>query len=245
MLLQIKGLIKKFGNLIAISDLDFAVTKGELASVIGPNGAGKTTLFDVISGRLKTDGGQILFKNKDLLGLHPHEISHLGLARSFQITNIFPGLSVFENVRLAVQSRATKATSLIAQSFGMSEVNQRTEEILSRINLLEYCDHLASQLSHGDQRHLEIGMTLATEPEMLMLDEPTSGMSPAETVQTMNLIAEISEYLTVLLIEHDMDVVMNMSQRIMVMNFGQKIAEGTPDEIARDPHVRKVYLGEL
>jgi branched-chain amino acid transport system ATP-binding protein len=245
MLLQIKGLIKRFGSLIAISDLDFEMTKGELTSVIGPNGAGKTTLFNVITGQLKADDGTILFKDVDLLGLHPHQISHLGIARSFQITNIFQGLSVFENVRLAVQSRTREATSLMARSTDMPEVNQKTEEILNRINLHDYRNHLANQLSHGDQRHLEIGMTLATEPELLMLDEPTSGMSPAETVETMKLIAEISQYLTVLLIEHDMDVVMGMSQRVAVMNFGRKIAEGTPDDIAGNPQVREVYLGDL
>jgi branched-chain amino acid transport system ATP-binding protein len=245
MLLEIKSLSKSFGGLQVINDLDFSVPEGQLTSIIGPNGAGKTTLFNVISGRFPPSSGRVFFQGRDISGHKSHVISQMGLVRSFQITNVFASLTVHENVRLACQSRLTRRTSLIKPSANLQGLKAKTEEILERIGLLRYQDTIAGELSHGDQRHLEIAMTLATNPKLLLLDEPTSGMSPAETVETMNLIKEISSILTILLIEHDMNLVMNMSTKIVVLDYGTKISEGTPEEIEKDPEVRRVYLGEL
>jgi len=165
------------------------------------------------------------------------------LARSFQITNIFKRLTVSENILLAVQTKSPKRLSLFSRAKGLSEVSEKTSGILERIGLRKWADVPAGQLSHGDQRHLEIGMTLATGPELLMLDEPTSGMSPAEASATMDLIKDLSRDFTILLIEHNMDLVMSISDRIVVLNFGRKIAEGSPEEVAENPEVRRVYLG--
>jgi len=243
MLLETRKLSKNFGGLQVLNNLDISLPEGQLTSIIGPNGAGKTTLFNVISGRFPPSSGQVFFTGKDISGLKPHGISQMGLVRSFQITNVFTFLTVHENVRLACQSRLAQKVSLVkpAASFGLEE---RTRDILARIGLLPRQDKLAGELSHGDQRHLEIGMTLATNPKLLLLDEPTSGMSPAETVETMDLIQEISKSVTLLLIEHDMNLVMNISKKIIVLDYGEKIAEGSPEEIETNPEVRRVYLGE-
>ncbi len=167
-----------------------------------------------------------------------------GLARSFQITNIFKNLTVWENLALAAQTRSSKRLNLFARWDRLQEIQNRTRSVLNRIGLENLQDLPAGQLSHGDQRHLEIGMTLATQPELLLLDEPTSGMSPKEALQTMELIQDLSQDATVLLIEHNMDIVMSISHHIVVLDYGRKIAEGTPEEIAENPEVRRVYLGE-
>ena len=243
MLFETKNLSKNFGGLQVLNRLDLSLPEGQLTCIIGPNGAGKTTLFNVISGRYSPSSGQVFFKGKDISGLKPHVISQMGLIRSFQITNVFTFLTVRENVRLACQSRLQQKVSLIkpAASFGLEK---KTGDILERIGLLPHGDKLAGELSHGDQRHLEIAMALATNPKLLLLDEPTSGMSPAETMETMDLIREISQTVTLLLIEHDMNLVMNISQKIIVLDYGNKIAEGTPEEIEKNSEVRRVYLGE-
>jgi branched-chain amino acid transport system ATP-binding protein len=197
----------------------------------------------VISGRFPASTGTILYKKRDITRMPPHEITLAGLARSFQVTNIYQKLTVGENVSLAVQTRNKKRMSLFTRFQEMGDVQQRTMEILERIGLRKWSDVPAGQLSHGDQRHLEIGMTLATGPELLLLDEPTSGMSPGEAAQTMDLIKDLSRDFTIVLIEHNMDIVMNISDRIAVLNFGRKIAEGSPEEVADNPEVRRVYLG--
>jgi branched-chain amino acid transport system ATP-binding protein len=245
MLLEIKNLSKNFGGLQVIHDLEFSVPEGQLTSIIGPNGAGKTTLFNVITGRFPPSSGSIFFEGREISGLKPHVISQMGLVRSFQITNVFASLTVRENVRLACQSRRMEKASLLKSAAKLGGVKQKTDEVLKRIGLLRYQDTFAGEMSHGDQRHLEIAMTLATDPQLLLLDEPTSGMSPGETVETMDLIKEISKSVTILLIEHDMNLVMNMSKRIIVLDYGMKISEGTPEEIEKDPETRRVYLGEL
>lgn len=245
MLLETKNLFKNFSGLQVIHDLSFGVSEEQLTSIIGPNGAGKTTLFNVISGRFPPSSGRIFFEGRDISGLKPHVISQMGLVRSFQITNVFASLTVRENVRLACQSRLREKVSLLKSSTSLRRMKEKTEEILERVGLLRYQDTVAGELSHGDQRHLEIAMTLATDPKLLLLDEPTSGMSPAETVETMNLIKEISKSVTLLLIEHDMNLVMNISENIIVLDYGKKISEGPPEEIEKDPEVRRVYLGEL
>ena len=242
-LLELRGVGKSFGALEVLSQIDLDVEAGKITSVIGPNGAGKTTLFNVISGRFPASSGTILFKERDLSRMKEHEITLAGLARSFQITNIFQKLTVWENIFLAVQTRSPKRMSLFTPFQKMANVKNRTGEILKRVGLDSWKDHPAGQLSHGDQRHLEIGMTLATGPELLLLDEPTSGMSPAEASQTMDLIKDLSTDVTIFLIEHNMDIVMNISDHIFVLNFGRKIAEGSPEKVADDPEVCRVYLG--
>lgn len=244
-LLRLSGLRKAFGSLQVIEDLDLEIPAGRITSVIGPNGAGKTTLFNLITGRLPLDAGRIVFKDRSIAGLSPDAISRLGLARSFQITNVFPALTVLENVRLAAQARLPDALSPWRPAGRLAQATVRAEAALDQVGLAGLRHRAAQTLSHGDQRHLEIAMTLATGPELLLLDEPTSGMSAVETARTMTLIRKIAQRITVLIIEHDMDLVMGLSQRVAVMAFGRKIAEGTPEEVARDPEVRRVYLGDL
>jgi branched-chain amino acid transport system ATP-binding protein len=244
-LLQTEGLTKSFGKMVAVNRMNLKVRKGELKSIIGPNGAGKTTLFNLITGKLPPTEGTVRFKEEEITGLAPHVITQLGLARSFQLTNIFPNLTVFENVRIAVQAKDKRRFSHLSWAADLEEINRRTEEILERIGLLEYKDYIAKNLSYGDQRHLEIGIALATEPDLLLLDEPTSGMSPLETQETIQLIEQLSKDLTILIIEHNMDVVMKVSDSILVMHYGEKIAEGTPKEVAANPHVQEAYLGGL
>jgi len=247
MLLETEGLTKSFGKMVAVNRLDLQVKEGELKAIIGPNGAGKTTLFNLITGKLAPDEGVVRFKGEDITGLTPHAISQKGLARSFQLTNIFPNLTVFENVRIAVQARDKRRSSFFIGAASLRETNRKTEELLEWIGLSEYRDYLAKNLSYGDQRHLEIGLALATSPKLLLLDEPTSGMSPFETQKTIQLIKRLSEELklTVLLIEHHMDVVMALAHYILVMHYGEKIAEGTPQEVAADRKVQEAYLGGL
>jgi branched-chain amino acid transport system ATP-binding protein len=243
MLLETKNLSNNFGALQVLNRVNFSLPEGQLTSIIGPNGAGKTTLFNVISGRFPPSSGQIIFKGKDISSLKPHTISQMGLARSFQINNAFNLLTVHENVRLACQSRLKHKVSLLKPAASLVP-EEKTRAILEQIGLLPHQDKLAGILSHGDQRHLEIAIALATNPKLLLLDEPTSGMSPGETVKMIEVIQQISKMVTILLIEHDMSLVMNISQRIIVLDYGNKIAEGTPEEIEKDPEVKRVYLGE-
>ena len=242
-ILELRRVGKSFGALEVLSEIDLDIEEGKITSVIGPNGAGKTTLFNVVSGLFPASTGTILYKKRDITRMRPYEITLAGLARSFQITNIYQKLTVGENIFLAVQTRSKKRTSLFTRFQNLADVHHRTMEILERLGLHQWSEMPAGQLSHGDQRHLEIGMTLATGPELLLLDEPTSGMSPAEASATMDLIKDLSRNFTILLIEHNMDLVMNISDRIVVLNFGRKIAEGSPEEVADNPEVRRVYLG--
>jgi branched-chain amino acid transport system ATP-binding protein len=244
-ILKLRGVGKNFGALEVLSQVDLEIEEGKITSVIGPNGAGKTTLFNVISGRFPASSGTILFKERDISRMKDYEITLAGLARSFQITNIFQRLTVWENIFLAVQTRSPKRMSFFTRFKKLDSVKSRTTDILKRVGLDQWKDEPAGQLSHGDQRHLEIGMTLATGPELLLLDEPTSGMSPAESSQTMDLIKDLSRDVTIFLIEHNMDIVMNISDHIFVLNFGRKIAEGSPEEVADNPEVCRVYLGGI
>ncbi|HED03488.1 MAG TPA: ABC transporter ATP-binding protein [Candidatus Fraserbacteria bacterium] len=244
-ILQVRKLTRSFGRLLAVNNLGFELKSGELKAVIGPNGAGKTTLFNLITGKLSPTSGDIRFQGGSIAGLAPHAIAQRGLARSFQLLNLFPNLSVFENVRVAVQARHRLRSSLFTAADGLKGVQGKTEELLERIGLSSYADHQSSQLSYGDQRSLEIGLALATEPKLLLLDEPTSGMSPLETQQTTQLIGRISKGLAVLLIEHHIEVVMALADTILVMHHGEKIAEGTPQQVSSDSKVQEAYLGGL
>jgi branched-chain amino acid transport system ATP-binding protein len=243
-LLNLQGINKSFGALKVLSDIDLTVSEGQIMSVIGPNGAGKTTLFNVITGYLPPDSGKVEFENRNITGLKPFRITQAGLARSFQITNIFARLTVWENIALAAQTVSKKRTSFLSRATSQGTINQKIEKILDEVGLSAWTGQPAGTLSHGDQRHLEIGMTLATSPRLLMLDEPTSGMSPAESASTMDLIKNLKKQVTIMVIEHDMDLVMNLSDHIAVLDFGQKIAEGSPQAIAQNAEVRRVYLGE-
>ena len=243
-LLAVERVSKYFGALAALVNVSFSVRRGEVFSVIGPNGAGKSTLFNVISGLHAPSSGQITFKNEDITALEPAAINRRGLAKTFQITTVFPGISVYDNVRVAAQSRAP-VSGLIRSLWRRPDVDASVMELLGTFGLERRRDELARNLSHGEQRYLEICLALATEPTLLLLDEPTAGMTPGETKDATALIRRIAQQrgLTVLLIEHDMSVVMGISDRIAVLHFGQSIAEGPPEAIRNDPQVIDAYLG--
>jgi branched-chain amino acid transport system ATP-binding protein len=242
--LEVDDVTKSFGALVALSRVSIAVRAGEIFSVIGPNGAGKSTLFNVVSGLHVPTTGRVRFQGRDIGGLAPEAINRLGIAKTFQITNIFPEISVFENVRVAAQSRARESGRL-ASLWRLPDVDAAVTELLHAFGLGARRDELAENLSHGEQRYLEICLALATEPTLLLLDEPTAGMTPGETREATALIRQVASArgLTVLLIEHDMSVVMGISDRIAVLHFGEKIAEGPPDAIRNDPAVVEAYLG--
>lgn len=241
-ILRTENLTKNFGGLTAVNRVNFVLEEGRLQSIIGPNGAGKSTFFKMISGEHVPSSGKIWFRGEDITGLPQHEISHKGIATSYQITNIFPKLTTFENVRIAVQSRKT-TFNFWTRVDRHDDLNGKALRILETVGLLEKKDILACNLPHGDQRHLEIAIALATDPVLLLLDEPTAGLNPAETVETMELIKKISKGLSVILVEHKMKVIMNISEIITVLHDGQVIAVGTPEEIQENETVRRVYLG--
>jgi branched-chain amino acid transport system ATP-binding protein len=245
MLLKVNDITKSFGNLPVLRNLTFDVREGEFKAVIGPNGAGKTTLFNVISGRFAPDKGTIEFQGKNVTGAKAHVRCRMGLARSFQINNFFAGLSVLDNIQLAVQSRLKNATSIWRNSVDSGLVGEKTLEIVESVGLSHVRDELSQNLSYGDQRKLEIALAMGTQPSLLMLDEPTSGMSRFESRSMIDLVRELSKKVTIVLIEHDIDFVMSVSDSITVIHYGRKIAEGTPDEIAKNAEVQDVYLGGL
>jgi branched-chain amino acid transport system ATP-binding protein len=241
-ILRTTNLTKNFGGLAAVQDVTFVVEEGDLQSIIGPNGAGKSTFFKLITGEIEPTKGQIVFFNKDITGLPQTVISHLGIAVAYQITNIFPMLTVFENVRVAVQSRKT-TFNLWSKAVSHKDFIEPTLGILEQVDLLDFRDEIAANLSHGHQKRLEIGIALATRPKLLLLDEPTAGLSPTETRQTIELIKKISQKLTIILVEHKMKVVMEVSDKITVLHYGKLLAQGTPDEIRNNEEVKRVYLG--
>jgi branched-chain amino acid transport system ATP-binding protein len=244
-LLTTKQLSKRFGSLQAVYDVDLEINEGRVYSIIGPNGAGKTTLFNLISGHLEPSGGDVRFKDRRISGLKPHQISHLGIGRSFQLNNLFPALSVFENVRLAVQSRHSSRFDLFRHVRRYRSIDRGAEGIVEKIGLSPSSDKEAQFLSHGDKRLLEIGIALATHPVLLLMDEPTSGMAPEETIRMIDFIKKLAEELTIILIEHKMNVVMTISDRVIVMHQGMVIARGNPAEVQAAPEVKRAYLGGM
>ncbi len=243
-LLEVRGLAKGFGGLRAVDKVDLDVEPGERRAIIGPNGAGKTTLFNLITGYLPPDAGSVTFDGADVTGHPTYAIAKAGIGRAFQITSIFPGLTVFRNVqlgRLAQQGETARPFGSVEDRYASSVM-----EILGDCGLGALAGERAGNLSHGDQRALELAISLAMEPKLLLLDEPTAGMAPEETARTMRLVRRIADErkLTVLFCEHDMDVVFGTADRILVMNLGRPLAEGTPEEIRAHPDVQKVYLGE-
>jgi branched-chain amino acid transport system ATP-binding protein len=242
-LLETKALTKSFGGLTAVDHVDFQVAQGELRAVIGPNGAGKTTFFNLIAGRLSPTQGEIWFKGENITHTPPYLITKKGIGRSYQITNIFPKLTVFENVRLAAQAMEVTFNFWKDVKF-LNRVNQKVMGILEKLKLIEQKDIRAANLPHGLQRHLEIGIALASEPQLLLLDEPTAGMTQEETQRMMELIEEVSKGLTIVLVEHDMKFVMTVSKKITVLHEGKVLAEGGPEEIRNNEEVQRVYLGK-
>ena len=240
-LLQTEGLTVRFGGLTALNQVDFAVGRDEIRAIIGPNGAGKSTFFNCLTGVLRPTSGRILFNGEDITGFSPNRISQKGIARSYQITNILPNATTLENVRIAAQSRR-HGWSMLAHHRAYRDLIEKAEAVLHSVGLRSKADELAANLSHGEQRNLEIGIALATEPQLLCLDEPTAGMSAAETHETMALVRRIAKDLAILIVEHDMQVVMELAHRITVLHYGRVLAEGTPAEIQQNPRVQEVYL---
>jgi branched-chain amino acid transport system ATP-binding protein len=231
----------RFGGLTALNNVSVAVPRGQIRAVIGPNGAGKSTFFNCLTGVIRPTAGRIVFDDEEITGLPPYSISRKGLARSYQITNILPGATVLENVRIAAQSRRHN-WAMLRHHGAYTDVLDRAHRVLASVGLDGKSDELAANLSHGEQRTLEIAIALATEPKLLCLDEPTAGMSVAETHHTVELIRQIAANLTILIVEHDMEVVMGLASAITVLHYGEVLAEGAPAEIQANARVQEVYL---
>jgi branched-chain amino acid transport system ATP-binding protein len=246
-ILETRNLTKEFGALAAVSSVNIQVRANTLHSIIGPNGAGKTTLFNLVSGNIPPTSGRVIFRGRDITNLPVHRTAHLGIGRSFQITNIFPNLTVLENVRLACQALGHDNFKLLRHYTAFRRYEERAWQVIQQVGLAERALHLARTLPHGDQRKLELGMILAPNPEVLLLDEPTAGMAAEQVPELMDLIQEIrlAGKKTVMLVEHNMNVVMSVSDIITVMHLGEVLAEGTPAEIAANQVVQNAYLGGL
>jgi branched-chain amino acid transport system ATP-binding protein len=242
-ILEIRDLHKDFSGLKVLFGINLAIERGDRHAIIGPNGAGKSTIFNMITGKYSPSRGKIFFKGQDITGLPPHKISGLGLARSFQITNIFRNMTVFENIRNAVLSKKRIHYHILSPLSKVNGITEETERILSLIGLFERKDEIAGQLAHGHQRALEIGLTLAMDPELILLDEPTAGMSRSETLEAVELIERVTRGKTLIIVEHDMEVVFSIAKQISVIYFGKVLASGSPEKIRNDPQVKKVYLG--
>jgi branched-chain amino acid transport system ATP-binding protein len=241
LLLKTERLSVRFDGLAALSEVNFELARDEVRAVIGPNGAGKSTFFNCLTGVLRPSSGRIIFNGEDITGLRSNLVSQRGIARSYQITNILPNATTLENVRIAAQSRR-HAWNMVSHHGAFADTNEKAEAALAAVGLLGKAKELAANLAHGEQRNLEIGIALATEPQLLCLDEPTAGMSAAETNETKELIRRIAKNLTILIVEHDMEVVMELCHRITVLHYGRILAEGTPTEIQQNPKVLEVYL---
>ncbi len=243
--LETKGIYKDFSGLKILFDVNLQVKEGERHAVIGPNGAGKTTLFNVITGTYKPSAGQVFFKGKDISGYKPHQLTRLGMGRSFQITSTFTNLTAFQNIRLAILSKRGIRFNLFRWVDSLKDVTKETEEMLARINLINERDVPASALSYGKARALEISMALATDPELVLLDEFAAGMSRDETHNAVELIRKLTVGKTVVIIEHDMDVVFSLADRITVLHYGRILATGAPNDIRQNQAVKDAYLGDL
>jgi branched-chain amino acid transport system ATP-binding protein len=242
-LLSARKLTKRFGGTVAVDGVDLDVRTGTLHAIIGPNGAGKTTLFNLLTGDMDPTSGSIALEERDITKLDVRERSHLGIGRSFQRTNVFRNLSAFENVRVAAQSRGNSNFALWMPALGLKDVSERARETLGELGLTELADRNAGELAGGDQRLLEIAIALATEPRLLLLDEPSQGLSGEDARKLLARIRALAARYTIVLIEHNMQLVMELSDEITVMNFGTVLARGTPDAIRADPNVRAAYLG--
>lgn len=242
-LLAVDNVGMKFGGFIALQGVTTEFRPGRVTSIIGPNGAGKSTFFNVLSGVLTPSTGSVRFKGDDLKGTRQHEFVHRGIARSYQITNIFPDLSVHENVRVAAQAGRSRY-NIWTNRKKFDELDARADKALESVGLIAKRDETAKFLAHGQQRALEIAIALISDPELLLLDEPTAGMGPEETKEMVALLEKLAAERTILLVEHKMKMILGLSDRILVLHHGQLIADGTPHEIQTDPEVRRVYLGQ-
>ena len=244
MILEAEKLIKAFGGLRAVDGVSLEIEEKELSAIIGTNGAGKTTLFNLLTGGSKCDSGRVIFNGEDITTLHPYEICQKGIGRSFQVTNIFPRLNTFENIQVAVLSAQGMSKKLFSPSRKMAQ--EETSEILESVGLSDQKDVLGSLLAHGDRRRLDIGIALAIHPELLLLDEPTAGMSPKESLEITELIQKLARErgLPLVFIEHDMNIVFSISEKVRVMHQGRIIFEGKPEEVKANDEVQEIYLGE-
>jgi len=245
-LLETKSLSKSFGALAAVKDVSLAIEAGSLHSIIGPNGAGKTTLFNLLTGTFPPSAGKIFLEGREITGTPAHRIAHLGLARSYQRTSVFPAFSLLENAWVAAFATARSWNGLLfRKATRYPEASERARAALADVGLSDKADHPAREISHGEQRQLELAIALAAAPRVLLLDEPAAGLSPEETRRMVALVESLKGRYTIVLIEHKMDIIMRVSDRVSVMHFGSLIAEGTPQEIQRDAGVRRAYLGGI
>jgi branched-chain amino acid transport system ATP-binding protein len=244
-ILKTKNLTKRFGGLVAVNQVDLAIEESKLTSIIGPNGAGKTTFFNLLSGLMHPDEGRIYFEAIDITGYPSHRITKRGIARSFQLLSLFNELTLFENIRMAVQAEKGHGLKMLSSVRSLGDVNDRTWEIVQAIGLEGKENVTAKNLSYGDRRILDIGISLASHPKLLLLDEPTSGLASRETGKMAEFIQSLAGNLTLVLIEHDMNIVLSISDHIAVLHQGQLIAEGTPAEIQQNEEVQEAYLGGL
>jgi branched-chain amino acid transport system ATP-binding protein len=242
-ILVAEGVGKKFGGFVALKDVSVSFARDKLSAIIGPNGAGKSTFFNVISGAFPASSGRVTFEGRDITALPTHEYARHGIAKSFQITNVFPQLSAHENVRVAAQMQKTRY-NLWTPRARIRELIAQADDLLERVGIAAKRNSVARDMAHGEQRCLEIAMALACQPRLLLLDEPTAGMSPEETVRMMDLIVRLAAERTVILVEHKMKLVMGICQQLVVLHHGELLAQGSPDDIRANDEVKRVYLGQ-
>lgn len=244
-ILETVSVTMRFGGLTALDQVSYSIHEGDVRGIIGPNGAGKTTLFNVMTGELKPTSGKIFLGGEEITHLTPHIICQKGLSRTFQLTLIFPEMTVYDSIWVGVNSRAKKPWNPVLVAYRVSDLSQKTQEICYLVGLEEKMDELVCNLSYGDQKILEMAMALSTQPSVLLLDEPTQGVSPKESDHIIQVIERLSKNMTIILIEHSMDVVLRLCHRITVLSEGRVVAEGSPNEISKNKEVQRIYLGEV
>jgi len=243
--LRVKDLSKRFGGIQALNHVSFGVKAGEKLAIIGPNGAGKTTLFNVLNGQLAATDGRIYLYGEDITNLRTHYRAHRGQSRSFQITSLFPPLTVLENCMLALQGTRSSRFQMFRSIVSYKPLLAKAQELLKTVDLWEKRDEVVRNTSYGEQRRLEIAMSLASEPRLLLLDEPSAGLTSSESMVVVDIIHNLGKDITTLLVAHDMDLVFGVAERIMVLHYGQIIVEGAPEAVKNDPRVKEIYMGEI